>query len=420
MPFRKFRARLSSNISQESTVSRSTDDQSWERRSFDHPPVIPRVRSTRTLGLVGDPRYNRDSAGSVRFGDRTLWIWRDTQEVTSAGQIQQNNLWSSTASWSNHNDDDSPSFSHDGRRHSSFSGRPERTTANALVLKHYGEHNPERAFFRIIHDGCEPKAGIRKDGSRRAMWPNTSPLVVSSSENGRIIAYAWVQKAHIARDGSIATQNPATTLYKLTHVSPGDENALPRANVVDGNFWSENEIPYGTYGSVLKDGIAYLFAQVGNNVIAVARVLCDYIERKSCYEYWVDGDWTKTRPSINDRTIDVGNAGAGGQGTFYWSDAWECFVWIGGSATPGAHCYISTSPASTGPWTQPFMFFKGDDGTHFSLGQSVQAHPSLLRDGEDENGMYLTYTKCDAGPNGTVIYSTPLVYIEWDDDDSSE
>merc|ERR1711981_419966 len=143
------RARLSSNISQESTVSRSTDDQSWERRSFDHPPVIPRVRSTRTLGLVGDPRYNRDSAGSVRFGDRTLWIWRDTQEVTSAGQIQQNNLWSSTASWSNHNDDDSPSFSHDGRRHSSFSGRPERTTANALVLKHYGEHNPERAFFRI-------------------------------------------------------------------------------------------------------------------------------------------------------------------------------------------------------------------------------------------------------------------------------
>lgn len=419
MGLRKFRARLSSNLSQESAVSRSTDDSSWARRSFDHPPVIPRIKSTRTLGLVGDPRYNRDLAGSVRFGERTLWTWRDTQTIDAkTGKFQQNELFSSTVSWSNHNDDDSPAFSHSGRRNSSFSGRPEKTSPNALVLKHYGEHNADRAFFRIIHDGCEPRAGVHKDGSRRAMWPDAPPLVTSTSESGRTIAYAWVQKTHVRQDGSTITQAPSTTLYRLS--SSDDRNAPPRCTVLDGNFWKENDIPYGTYGSVLKDGIAYLFAQVGNNVVAVARVLCDYIERKSSYEYWVDGDWTKRKPSIDDRTIDIGNASAGGQGTFYWSDAWQCFVWIGGSTSPGAHCYISTSPSSTGPWTQPFMFFKGEDGTHPQLAKSVLAHPSLLRDEEDAHGIYVSYTKCDIGPQGQTVYSSQLVYVEWEDDDSSD
>lgn len=422
MPFRNFRKRLSSSVSQDSGVSRlSVDEQSWGRRSgsFDerHPPVIPRVKSVRHLGLTGDPRHNRDTGGSVRFGKRTLWIWRDTHQVHDKnGKIQLDTLLSSTASWTDHHEDESPVFEHGVQKPSD---RDRSVSPRSLVLRHYGENPTERAYFRIIHDGCEPRAGVHKDGSRRVIWPNTPPLVASTSESGRVIAYAWIQKAHVRGDGSAVTQFPATTLYRLSYIPTKDRDVLPLAKLIDGSFWNENEIPYGAYGTVIRDGIAYLFAQIGS-VTTVARVLVDLIERQACYEYWVNCDWTKAKPAVNDPGINVPNANAGGPGTYYWSESWQCFVWIGSSAGPGADCWISTAPSPTGPWIPPFQFYKGVNGTHGLGAQSVQAHPSLLRGGEDGNGMYLTYTKVDMGPQQETVYSTPLVYIEWDDDDSSD
>jgi hypothetical protein len=323
---------------------------------------------------------------------------------------------SSTASWTDHDEDGSPSFKLDVPENRN---RPRSESPENLVLKHYGDANAEKAYFRVIHDGCEPKAGIHKDGTRRALWPDAAPLVASTSESGRIIAYAWIQKAHIGTNGLVLTQNPATTLYRISYVPTKDREALPRASVIDGGFWNEDEIPYGTYGTVARDGIAYLFAQIGD-ITAVARVLIDLIERKSSYEYFVNSDWTKTKPTINDTGIHIPNANAGGTGTYYWAESWQCFVWIGSRAGPGADCWISTAPAPTGPWIPPFQFHRGVNGSHDLGARSVRAHPGLLSEGEEDVGMYMTYTKCDVGLRGEVVYSTPLVFIEWEDEDSSE
>lgn len=378
---------------------------------------MPKVKSTRTLGITGDPRYSRDCAGSARFGSRTLFLWRDTKAIDlRTKKVQPDITWSSTASWTNHNEDDSPAFTQDGLRSAAVSGRPAKIPPTALCLKHYGDNSYEKAFFRVIHDGAEPRAGLHRDGTRRAMRPQTAPLVALESEGGRIVAYSWVQKQHLAPDGSAVTPNPATTLYRISYTPSGDRNNLPLVKLVDSSFWGENEIPYGTYGTVIKDNITYLFAQVGKNKItSVARVLTDSIEKKSAYAYCVDGEWTKTAPALDDPTIEIANANAGGPGTYYWSPSWQSFVWIGGSGKYGADVFICTAPASTGPWTVPFRFFRGEIGTYNMLSPSIHAHPSLLTEEEEGYAMYLTYTKCDRGPDKEVMYATALVYVEWED-----
>jgi hypothetical protein len=287
-----------------------------------------------------------------------------------------------------------------------------------LVLKYYGEQNPDKAFFRIIHDGCEPRAGLHKDGTRRAMWPASPPLVASSSSSGQVVAYSWIQHSHIKPDMSLATACPATTLYRISHFPSQGKHALPHASIIDGSFWNENEIPFGTHGTVVRDGIAYLFARVGD-VTAVARVLVDLIERKACYEYWT-GEWTKARPLIGDSTINIPNASAGGDGTYFWSPAWQSFVWIGGCADPGADCYITTASSPTGPWIQPFKFFSGMNGTHPLRARSIYAHPSLLTEDEETNGMYVSYTQCNLGTKADLVYSTYLLYVKWEVDNNCD
>lgn len=177
----------------------------------------------------------------MRLGDRTLWTWRDTQSIhPNTGEIQQRPVLPSTASWSDRNEDDSLAFEHDILR---TSDRPGMASHGKLVLKHYGENNIEKAYFRIIHNGREPRAGIHKDGTRRSTWPDSPLLVASSSTSGRVIAYAWVRKTHIRDDGSVVARYPATTMYRLSYVPSKDKNVLPYASVVDGSFWNENEVP---------------------------------------------------------------------------------------------------------------------------------------------------------------------------------
>jgi hypothetical protein len=233
-----------------------------------------------------------------------------------------------------------------------------------------------------------------------------------------------VQKIHIRDDMSLVTPYPPTTLYRITHVPREEKHALPHASVIDGSFWKENEVPYGADGAVVRDGIAYLFGRIGSATTAVARVLVDLIERKACYEYWVGGEWTKMKPSITDASINIPNANAGGPGTYFWSEVWQSFVWIGGTGTanPGAECYISTAASANGPWIVPFKFYSGMNGTHPLQAQSIQAHPSLLREGEEENGMYFSYTQYDLGASNDTMYSTHLLYLDWeiDTENSSE
>jgi hypothetical protein len=142
-------------------------------------------------------------------------------------------------------------------------------------------------------------------------------------------------------------------------------------------------------------------------------VAADRIEDHSQYEYFVDGAWTKARPSIGQKGISIENASAGGQGTYYYSEHWSSFVWIGGNSIPGANFFITTAPRPEGPWREPCLFYKGVSGNYSLSAYSIQAHPAMTKN-IPRNGIFVTYTKTDVIAPDTNRYTTPLVYVQWE------
>jgi hypothetical protein len=381
----------------------------------DRKPVIPKVKGEpKFLGLIHDPELNRDSIVSsiTRFHDRVLWTARDSQLLNPDGSVQPLPVISSTASWTDCHPDGSPILQPlppgaDSNRHT--------------ALLAYGQNSTKQAFFPVLKGQGHPPAGGRDDGTRFAIWPDAGPLVTHIRPNGHITAYTFIKKAQITSQLQAVLLDPPVSLHRIDYnpVQHGRNHTLPTVTVVDTDFWPKDSIPYGAYGHLLsRDGqTAYLYGMTEqNHITGLARVPLDQIEHKHAYEFYVNGTWTNTPPSLHDKGIHIRNADAGGQGTYYYSPAWDCYVWIGGTKFPGAHFYVSTSPEPEGPWTQPEKFYSGPVGNEGLGAYSTVAHPGLVGDGLREgkvNGVYLSYTKIDDFGKGGV-YTTPLVWVEWE------
>ncbi|KAK5636484.1 hypothetical protein RRF57_012196 [Xylaria bambusicola] len=354
----------------------------------------PTVKSATVVGNVADPAINRDSCGSSR------------QPFDSNG-VPTLPIWASSASWSNINADGTPD------------------------LLQYGGGGSRDPYFFYTDDECNTNsAGSCPDGSRYALWPDSPPLV-TSTDNNVVTAYTWIRKSRISQrcgpsavnstvtliDFSFSTPDPdpATSLYKMTYsLDNPDRNALPAVSLVDENFWLYGGIPYGAYGSVIKDGTAYLFGKPSNGIVALAKVPAGSIEDKSQYQYWINGAWTSGLPGLNDTNVNIPNVSAGGQGTYYFSDFWNKWVWIGQAGiSVSADYFITTADSITGPWESSVNFYSGETGTYPLGAYTLQAHPGLNPGGSTAtNEIYISHTKNDAYAN-TALYSTPLIHIEW-------
>ncbi|KAI8955280.1 hypothetical protein F4801DRAFT_602871 [Xylaria longipes] len=346
-----------------------------QKRAF-----TPTVKSATVVGNVADPAINRDSCGSTRIGTRAFWTCRDSQPYDSNG-VPILPIWASSASWSDFNADGTPG------------------------LQQYGGGSSRNPYFPYTTGECNGNsAGICDDGTRYAIWPDSPPLVASTTNN---IATAYTF--------STKDPDPATSLYKLTYdLGTSDSNALPTVTLVNENFWAYGSIAFGNYGYVIKDGIAYLFGQPSNGVVSLAKVPVGSIEDQAQYQYWVNGVWTSSRPGINDANISIPNVSAGGQGTYYFSTYWNKFVWIGQAGiSVSADFFITTADSITGPWESPVNFYSGQSGSYALGAYTLQAHPGLNPGGSTStNEIYISYTKNDVLDN-TSLYSTPLIHIQW-------
>jgi hypothetical protein len=363
---------------------------------------IPTVSGTpQLLGLVQDPIINRDSCGSTRFGDRAFWTCRDSQPYDSSGTPTLP-IYSSSASWTDFNSDGTPAFQ-----------EVESPAGNGTGLLMYGT-NDEKPFFTIPSELCgDNTAGGCSDGTRYAIWPDSPPLVTSTEQDGSIIAYTWLKQAHITSSLGNLDPDPPVILYRMNY-SPTAADDLPTVTIVEENFWTSDEFPYGDYGGVVKDGICYLYGQNSAGSVGLARVPVNSTEDKSAYEYYIDEVWVDTNPGVNASGLNIPNVSAGGQGTFYFSEVWGLYVWIG---QPGISVspdfYITTCASPEGPWDTPTLFYSAPSGNYLFGGYTLQAHTSLLAN-DTVNGIYLTYTKPIIDSDDVSYYNTPLVYVEWE------
>lgn len=346
----------------------------------------PTVKGTpQVIGLLADPTLNRDSCGSSLFGGRALWVCRDSQHYDSSG-IPNLPLFTSSASWT------------------------DLISGGGSQLTMYGDNNDD-SFYPLVPGNCDDnQAGTCSDGTRYPLWANAPPLV-TSSDGTSTTGYTWISNSHISGLTDLI-ENPSVTLYKVTYTSGAD--GLPAAEIINSAFWAEGDIPYGTYGGVVQDGTVYLWGQGTNRDVNLARVPVASVEDTSQYEYYVSGAWSSSQPALGDTAATIGNASAGGQGTYYYSNPWQSYVWIGQATdSVSADFYITTASAPEGPWIEPFKFYSGVNG-NYSLGAyTLQANPDLSP--ADSNEIYLTYTKTDAVGDNVALYTTPLILVEWDD-----
>lgn len=282
------------------------------------------------------------------------------------------------------------------------------------ILQMYGGNyvSTLKEYFPIASDNCNANHGFCSDGTRWAIWPDSPPLVTKSSSSS-ITAYNWISRAHIQGLTALESQ-PAYSIYRTSYTGTSNKNTLPTATLLNTAFWKSGEVGFGDYGGVVKNGYAYLYGQnFFRNSTLVARVPTGSVEKRSAYQYYnpTTATWTSTVPSINDTSAIIPNAGAGGQGTFYYSNYYTSYIWIGQAALePVANFYISTAPAPEGPWIPPYRFFQGVNGNGFVGAYSLQANPALLPSTDaSENAIYLTYTQ----PWSTGTYVTPLVYLQF-------
>lgn len=359
---------------------------------------IPTVLGTpQVLGNVSDPSIDRDSCGSARFGDRALWTCRDSQPFSNGVPVLP--IYSSSASWTDFASDGTPLIQ-------SWTDASGNTETGLLCS---GENN-EQPFYPYPSDLCGTNtAGACSDGTRYPLWPDSPPLVTSEdTSTGVITAYTWISEDHIDSSLNLLNPDPGTILYEVTYNPSvnGDSTGLPTVTTVQENFWTTDEMPYGVYGGVVVDDVAYLYGKNAAGTVGLAQVPAGSVTDKSAYQYYVNGAWTSTIPGVNDTGVGLTNAGAGGQGTFYYSSVWNLYVWIGQAGISIApDFFITTAPAPEGPWATPVNFYSAD---YINWSYTLQAHPALLAN-SSENAIYLSYVVSDSG-----YYWTPLIYVQWE------
>jgi hypothetical protein len=86
---------------------------------------------------------------------------------------------------------------------------------------------------------------------------------------------------------------------------------LPSVELVDEEFWGQDEWPFGAYGNVVKGNTAYLLAQNSKGVVALARAPESLVHKRSAYEYYVDGTWTRELPSLGNAGVVIPNVSGG-------------------------------------------------------------------------------------------------------------
>ncbi|KAJ7616426.1 hypothetical protein FB45DRAFT_229049 [Roridomyces roridus] len=344
--------------------------------------VTPVVASTTRYGILDMQGLNRDSCTSTAWYNNVLWVCRDTQPLVNG--LPENVLVVNTAS---------------------YSSIPSATTPANLVLTSPQGFGP--TFFPLESDEC-PASGLCSDGTRWVGWPNTAPIVTFAFDNN-VNSYAFIPRQHLSGLSVIA--DAGTTLYHA--LWQGQVNTMPSVSVAQSQFWSADQVGYGSTATVISNGFAYLYGPTPSGQLAVSKAaltgFLGDLTSKSIYQYYVNGAWTTTAPSKSDSTISLPNTSTV-QGQIYFSTKWQSFVWIGGDGFPNANFYISTAPNPEGPWSAHTLFFQGEVGNGSLPAYSAVAHPGMT-DGTG-NYIFITWTKTTASSAGD-IYTQPLVRVDW-------
>lgn len=386
--------------------------------------VTPRAVNATYVANVTDPSLTRDSCGSVRVGNRVLWTCRDTQLFNKSDmKIQTLPITPNSASWSDLNAGGGPKIAPGETGAASSGTNP--------ILTMYGGNAPNYpSYFPVLDSQC-PQSGACADGSRYVVWPDQPPLITRQRSDGSAIGYTWIPNQRLQNVGvwKSLDPEPSYTLYKTLYNPSYNMNTLPTVSIISPTFYPQGAIGFGRYGSLIRNDTAYLYGQTSTSQTVLARVPLTTLENRSTYQYYLPSSstWTTTPPTFSSSSSSqqnkpyiLPNAGAGGQGTFYYSSYLNSYVWIGqstGLVGASATFFMTTAPSPAGPWVEPYLLWEGENGDNDAApAYSLQAHPGLLPSGAEvasERGIYVSWTQQWMERTCASVYVTPLVWVEF-------
>lgn len=315
------------------------------------------VTASRDLGPLEQAAViqARDGGYSARVWDESVWIYGDSILAMAGedGSSWRNNSWSHTADFD----------ASDG-----VTGFVEPVDGLGAPRELLPQTEVERAF-NLAHSGpdCEEPCG-----ARWALWPGA--MVWDAARARALIVYTKIY-------GEPGEWNFHSVGMGIATWS-GLEQPVERPIARDGAehptlMWGQDEPNFASAAIVEGDDV-YLFGCHGSDKeCRLARApLAQALDREA-WRYYAGGDrWS------DDPDEAAGLFSAMDMTTVHWNEHLDAYVAFYSPPFEN-RVMMRTSPALTGPWSNPMQAFEtlapGDDPEHFAY--SGLGHAELARDG---------------------------------------
>ncbi|KAI9833349.1 MAG: hypothetical protein M1819_003744 [Sarea resinae] len=280
--------------------------------------VLMLDKSTESLlsDLTGTPHLSRDGGKGGYLNGERLFIFCDTGSYTPPSEDAPGNFLGFVSS---------SATVDDGMNAAS---------GQALTLvdgigQWADEFGRQRGFSPMTTGEENYNLVMQGQGQRYAVWPESS-LVPFNSTNGLLFASIIFDNVTESTKQAVFIYT-GMTLLSVTVPSEGG----PVANRVVQRLFEENEVAWGSIGGIRSygpsgvggnDGRVYVFGNIDDKGMLLARVDADKVTDHDSYEYWDGLDWTNGMQTSSSEAFFV--AGSFMDGDIFYSPAHLTFIFV--------------------------------------------------------------------------------------------
>lgn len=229
--------------------------------------------------------------------------------------------------------------------------------SDATMMKSFGSGGKPNLAVSLL-----PNETFVGSNGRYCIWPSNS--LIPYNVGGQDVAVGVMPMLTNLVGGIMNLNYNTLVQVAMTATGPVTTRLVPA-------LFYATEIPYGSFG-LLKgpDGYTYLFAEdtTGLKAARVQSLPAAAITKRTLYQYYNAGNWTKQMPAIGDTSSNIFNYSANYFGTIVGPASGEIFfspyhntyviVFMNGFVDGTFLAAYSTTGAITGPWTKEQVIYQ--------------------------------------------------------------
>ncbi|MFG1924755.1 DUF4185 domain-containing protein [Cryptosporangium sp. NPDC048952] len=337
-------------------------------------PDVPEVASVDVLDPVHQQGRvtGRDNGQSTRYGDRSVWVFADT-ELTKPDAFLSNTAASTSDLV--------------GRDGITLTASDVGGTAGDVHDEFLPWNDAERAFERAHAKDC----ALRYCGVTFGLWPG--PVIADPERNRVLVLYHKLCRGGAPQEPcsqkygqDLGTGVAAVDMrtYEVTRLPAGNAEPVSSIEGRDPSLFFGPETMYASAAVVAGEDV-YVYGDCSTVDVRcrVAKVPLAKIADRSAWRFYGGDGWWSIDPADAVATVRAGGAGNSVQ----WNPALQ--AWVNVYMEYGSHeVRAQVSGAPYGPWSEPFTVAETDPGD-YGTNYAAFAHPEY----SERGGLvqYVTY-----------------------------